>query len=118
MPVLDIFMPWADEGQIEAAHAVVRKAAHVTEYAILAVLTFRALSSPLRSPVQIAIWTVALCAMYAATDEFHQTFVASRTGAVSDVFLDTAGASLGAALGSLLARPFGWPLSSDRRSRA
>lgn len=117
-PLLELLLPWADEAQLDLAHAVVRKTAHVTEYAILAVLTFRALADPVRTPGQIALWTIVLCATYAATDEFHQTFVASRTGAVSDVLLDTAGAGLGAGIGAQMAGWLGWSVSSDRRSRA
>ena len=35
---------------------------------------------------------------YAATDEFHQLFVPGRSGQISDVILDSAGAALGVLL--------------------
>ena len=38
-------------------------------------------------------WLIA--AGYAATDEFHQLFVPGRSGQVSDVILDSAGAAIG-----------------------
>lgn len=69
----------------------VRKAAHMTEYAILAVLL----------PVTLAMYGVGertlvwagplLCVLYACTDEFHQTFVPARSGSPADVLIDSAG---------------------------
>lgn len=113
-PILELLMPWADGDQLQIAHAVVRKMAHVTEYAILGALVLRALDEPDRKPARVVLGTILLCAMYAMIDEYHQTYVASRVGAVSDVLLDTGGASLGAGV----ALWFGWPSSWGRRSRA
>lgn len=113
-PVLEILLPGASPDTIGIAHAVVRKLAHVTEYAILAVLLLRALYDPERQSRPVALSAVALCALYAVTDEFHQSFVASRTAAVSDVLLDTVGAAVGAGLASWAGRSF----SSGRRSPA
>ena len=97
-PVLAILLPWADAEQLRIAHALARKLAHVTEYGILAALVVRALHSSEASLARTVLGAIALSATYAATDELHQSFVASRTGAVSDVLLDTLGASLGAAV--------------------
>jgi VanZ family protein len=44
------------------------------------------------------------CALFAASDEFHQTFVKSRTPSVRDVFLDVGGALLGLLIGAGFAR--------------
>ena len=41
---------------------------------------------------------IALCAAFAGTDEYHQTFVDGRTGQVTDVLIDTAGACVGCLL--------------------
>lgn len=62
----------------------VRKLAHATEYAILALLWFGAFGSQLKS-VEIAF-------IYACTDEFHQLFVPGRAGLFTDVLIDTSGA--------------------------
>ncbi len=43
------------------------------------------------------------CALFAASDEFHQTFVKSRTPSVRDVFLDIGGALLGLLIGTSFA---------------
>jgi VanZ family protein len=85
---------------------VVRKCAHVTEYAILALLLWRALRNVpvLHAKPAILIGAVLLgCAAFAASDEFHQTFVKSRTPSVRDVFLDVAGAVAGLSIGASFA---------------
>jgi VanZ family protein len=64
-----------------------RKLAHMTEYAILGALLLRAVARP---------WPAfALAVLYAATDEFHQTFVAGRHGSPVDVCIDAVGAAVG-----------------------
>jgi VanZ family protein len=73
---------------------VLRKLAHTTEYAILAVLLARATGS--------YAWAFALTVAYAGTDEFHQTFVRGRHGSPIDVAIDAAGA-----LAGLVVRRFG-----------
>jgi VanZ family protein len=69
---------------------VLRKAAHVTEYAILGVLLLRAVETP-----AVAL---ALGVAYAVTDEVHQHFVDGRNGSPVDVALDAVGVIVGAAL--------------------
>ena len=84
-----------------------RKCAHVTEYAILALLLWRALRSlpTLSMKMSVAFGAALLgCTVFAATDEFHQSFVKSRTPSVHDVLLDVAGALLGLLIGASLAR--------------
>ena len=69
---------------------VLRKAAHVTEYAVFGALLVRAIGS--------ALPALALGAAYAITDELHQHFVPGRTGTALDVAIDTVGVVLGIAL--------------------
>jgi VanZ family protein len=86
---------------------VVRKCAHVTEYAILALLLWRALRRipTLRAKMSISFAAGLLaCALFAASDEFHQTFVKSRTPSVRDIFLDLAGALVGLLIGASFAQ--------------
>ena len=71
-----------------------RKVAHVTEYAVLTALWWRALSGlgvsrPLAGAVAIAF-------LYAVSDEFHQTFVDGRQGTPVDVMIDAIGMSIAA----------------------
>ncbi len=76
----------------EAVNLLVRKGAHMAEYAILFLLYRRALhASGARRPGLAAL---CLCACYAATDEGHQAFVAGRGPSVADVCIDTLGAAL------------------------
>ena len=66
---------------------ILRKGAHITEYAILGALLYRALGSdPLALATGIA---------YAATDELHQYFVRGRHASPVDVAIDAVGVSLG-----------------------
>ena len=81
-----------------AIEHVVRKAAHMTEYAILAVLLYVWISIWRISRFQKACLAAALAIFYACSDEIHQLFVAGRAGRVNDVLIDSAGAVLGLAL--------------------
>ena len=86
---------------------VARKCAHVTEYAVLALLLWRALRSirVLHAKSLMVFGAVLLgCALFAASDEFHQTFVKSRTPSVRDVVLDVSGALFGLLIGVTFAR--------------
>ena len=70
----------------------IRKTAHVSEYTVLGLLLFRALAwgnPALRS--RTVLLTFALGVLYAASDEWHQSFVPSRGAAASDVFFDSYG---------------------------
>ncbi|CAA7603128.1 VanZ-like [Acididesulfobacillus acetoxydans] len=75
-------VPKRDLGSLDF---VVRKAAHVTVYAVLALLLFYATGKR-------ALLSYGLATLYAASDEFHQIFVPGRTPAVQDVMLDSAAA--------------------------
>lgn len=71
---------------------LVRKAAHMTEYAVLFFLLRRALRlSGARRPGLMAL---PLCVLYAAGDEFHQSFTEGRGPSPVDVCIDGAGALL------------------------
>ena len=74
-----------------------RKGAHVTEYALLTFLWWRALGSTATSPRNALLFAYAIAVAYAATDEFHQTFVTGRHGTPVDVLIDAIGAAIGAA---------------------
>ncbi|HSY52694.1 MAG TPA: VanZ family protein [Thermoanaerobaculia bacterium] len=80
---------------LDTINFVVRKCAHLTEYGILGALTFRALRGERTSwSLRWAVWAIVLTACVASIDEFHQTFVPSRTGSWHDVVLDAAGAAV------------------------
>jgi VanZ family protein len=79
---------------------IVRKCAHITEFGIFALLVLRALRQPLPPGNGVWHWTqfaesLWLSLFYAATDEFHQTYVPFREGCIRDVMIDGFGAVLG-----------------------
>jgi VanZ family protein len=69
---------------------VLRKAAHMVEYGLLWFLWWRALGSG--SPVP----AIAITLLWAASDEYHQSFVEGRHGTPWDVAIDAVGVGLAA----------------------
>jgi VanZ family protein len=70
-----------------------RKLIHFGEYALLCFLWWRALAS-VTTPRRAALLAFLITSGYAATDEFHQTFVEGRHGNPLDWLIDSAGAAL------------------------
>ncbi len=86
---------------------VVRKCAHLTEYAILALLLFRAAFCGTNRKWSMSILCVSVwiaCVLVATVDEFHQSFVESRGASVWDVMIDTGGTIFGLLISSGFAR--------------
>jgi VanZ family protein len=73
----------------------VQKGFHVAEYALLAVLLFRALSGEGWSAGKASLVAWLLTVLYAGSDELHQLFVNTRNGSIVDVGIDAIGAILG-----------------------
>ena len=101
------------EATIAAVQLVVRKCAHLTEYAILGALLCRALRLGHSNLRHAGVLAFVIAAAYAALDEFHQSFIPSRTGAAQDVAIDCAGALTGLALCALI----GFPKSGIRNPK-
>ena len=94
-PLLIWLNPEITEAGLLRAHFLVRKAAHFTEYAVLALLAARAFLGSRRATLR-ARWHVAALALAVACallDEYHQSFVPSRTGSPYDSLIDAAGAA-------------------------
>lgn len=71
---------------------IIKKTAHVTEYAILYWLIFRALTKKGENPSKkMFVYSLILGMFYAFSDEWHQTFVLGREGTLRDVGFDTIG---------------------------
>ena len=99
-PLLRWCNPHISAEGIERAHHIVRKCGHLSEYAMLGILCWRALmlgrpAATGSQAVKCAIFALLLSAMYAATDEFHQSFIPSRGPSVRDVMIDSCGAMIG-----------------------
>lgn len=98
-PLLEWLLPWASPAQIRTLHGVARKAAHMTEYALLVVLWFRALTRGRGVTRRTAAWTALGVAIgWACVDELFQSTEPSRTGSAVDVAYDAAGALIAAVL--------------------
>lgn len=74
----------------ELANIIIRKMGHFTEYFILYLLLYNAIINDFYRKPTLIIALIAT-ALYAASDEFHQSFVAGRGPAVTDVLIDTSG---------------------------
>ena len=84
--ILSALLPDVSPEVVQAAHFLIRKAAHVFEYAVLAILWRRATGGT---------WSaLALAVLTASLDEFRQSFIPTRTGSVYDVLLDGTGAAV------------------------
>ena len=99
-PFLRWLWPGLPDAVVESAVFWIRKVAHVTEYAVLAGLWWRALRRPVRRDSRPWNWPIAGqallgSALWAAADEIHQVFTSTRGASGRDVALDAAGAALG-----------------------
>lgn len=78
-----------------------KKSGHLLEYGILALLLWRAITGSIgekASPWHA--WVIPLvCLVFAATDEYHQSFVPGRGSSASDVMIDALGIAV--ALGGM-----------------
>lgn len=110
MSVIFFFSAQSALGRMELPplFAALRKTGHIVEYAILALLLGKALIASWRVRAELATATrtifarawwlgVTLATLYAASDEFHQSFVPNRGAHVIDVIIDCLSAT--AALG-------------------
>jgi VanZ family protein len=84
-PNLNSGLGWIDH--------VGRKFVHASEYALLCFLWWRALRTVLAHPAALYA-AFAIAVGYAATDEFHQGFVAGRHSTWVDVVIDSLGAGI------------------------
>ena len=98
-PFLHWLFPQMSQANVDEIHHLIRKCCHLTEYAILALLLWRALHV---SKNKLPAWswpkvggTLLLVFLYASSDEFHQSFVPTRTPLFSDVLIDTTGGAIG-----------------------
>lgn len=90
--------PEIQSALIHGLNPFIRKAAHLTLYALLGGLSYLWLR---HLPHNIST-AMSIAALFAALDEFHQLFVDGRTGNVTDIFLDCFGAACGIGIVFLL----------------
>jgi len=95
---------------IEQIHYDFRKFCHLTEYAVFALLLWRAIRRANGKNPRLLVapersaggwnWAeaglaISMVFLYGASDEIHQAFVPNRTAQISDVLIDTAGGAAG-----------------------
>jgi VanZ family protein len=104
------FLRWLDPqisiGTIAVIHFALRKLGHLTEYGIFAALLWRGLRGTLIATTNLGIAALAfvVSAIFAASDEFHQSFVPSRTASPFDVMIDCIGALVAVLLCAMFVR--------------
>ena len=107
IPFLRWIQPDISDETLALIQLGIRKAAHLTEYAVLALLLCRAVLRGTnlkwwRPTLFASAWVV--CVLVAAIDEIRQSFVASRGASAWDVMIDSAGAIFGLLIYSRFAR--------------
>jgi VanZ family protein len=97
-PLLLFLFPQISGDTLHLIVFIARKCCHLTEYAVLALLVWRALN---QSKTSLAPWswpkvggTLLIVFLYASSDEFHQIFVPTRTPRIHDVVIDTIGGAM------------------------
>lgn len=86
---------------------LVRKGAHIFAYFVLGILTFNALRRINLSRFKFnrpAVLSIIVCALYAASDEFHQLFISGRSGEIRDIMIDSCAAMAGVFVVSIFVR--------------
>ena len=92
-PLFRWLFPNITEAQLLFVHFSVRKSAHFTEYAVLALLAARAFIPSTHERLRRG-WFVAafaLVALVALLDEYNQSFNVARTGTIWDSMIDISG---------------------------
>ena len=96
VPLLVFLFPGLTPNQVDMIHGLIRKVGHVSEYFLLGILFFHAFrgNSLQKWRIRWIIYSIIGVVFYATSDEFHQTFVSSRTASLVDVGIDSVGGIL------------------------
>ena len=95
IPVLHWLFPSVGAASLETVHFFIRKSAHFAEYFVFSLLLIRGVRGKEHGwKLRWAIWALLIAAGYSALDEFHQSFVPSRTASPWDSLLDTTAAAV------------------------
>ncbi|MBV8856011.1 MAG: VanZ family protein [Acidobacteria bacterium] len=112
-PLLLWLFPDISEDSLNYVHFLIRKTAHFSEYALLALLAARAFRTSRREKLRRFWWLAAfaLVACVSLLDEYHQSFLPSRTGTIYDSLLDMTGGAAALACAAL------WLARGRKKSR-
>lgn len=94
--ILGFLFPKLSSHEVRLIHAMIRKTGHIIEYFVLGLLLFRAFrgGSTASWKWRWSLFAVIGVVLWAVSDEWHQSFVPTRTASVADVGIDTAGGIL------------------------
>lgn len=99
LPGWNSLSPEKQAARVDFLHHLVRKGAHMSEYAVFGALLMNAWMRQRRCAGKRSAVLAAFCGLlYAASDEFHQLFVPGRAGLVTDVLIDFGGVWMGVLL--------------------
>jgi VanZ family protein len=99
IPILRWLFPSASHRLLHLMHFAIRKAAHVTEFAVFSIAVFHGVRGDRHGwKLEWAVITLLIAASYAGLDEWHQSFVPLREARFRDVLIDSGGALLAQAL--------------------
>lgn len=93
--VLSIFNPGYDDAALSEATQIIQNIGHAFLYLILAMLVSWAFGSLNIVDFKNALLAFLVCALYAASDEWHQAFVPGRISQFSDFLIDLTGIAAG-----------------------
>jgi VanZ family protein len=95
-PILQFLFPEITPAAVDMIHAGIRKCSHIIEYFILGALLFRAFrgDSKENKSWKWAGLSLMVAILYAASDEFHQSFTSTRGASIIDVGIDAVGGML------------------------
>jgi VanZ family protein len=91
-------MPGSEVPEFGTIDLIIKKGGHMIGYALLAIACFLAAYGDNKNIPRSVILSLCLAIVYAASDEFHQTFTPGRSPSVIDVGIDAAGAIIGVGL--------------------
>ena len=93
MPVINFLFSGLAPLDANIIHGLIRKSAHLFVYFVLGFILFRAFcgESSEKWSSRWAVYSVILVILIAISDEFHQSFVVSRTYSPIDVVIDSVG---------------------------
>jgi VanZ family protein len=109
LPILRWLFPSANHHMLHLMHVGIRKAAHITEFAVFSIAVFHGVRAERYGwRLNWALLTLLIAVCYAGLDEWHQSFVPLRAARFRDVLIDSSGA--------LLAQVFVWAYAKLHRN--
>ncbi|GIN71383.1 hypothetical protein J14TS2_18580 [Bacillus sp. J14TS2] len=116
LSTIEIVLPDLEVNE-ERLHHIIRKNAHFLAYCLLGVLVIFSINRMKLAPIRSIGLAMAVCILFAISDEVHQLFVPGRGAEVKDVLIDSAGASVGIGLYVCITRFLKTSMSSRRIGR-